>query len=57
MTIALRQPVAFAAVAALGACTSLRREPGGTAVRVMSYNIRSGNGNLDGTAGHSGVRP
>jgi len=32
------------------ACASIRHEPHPVPLRVMSYNIRSGNGNLDGTA-------
>lgn len=50
MMIALRRVAAFAALTSFAACTSLRREPTGIPLRVMSYNIRSGNGNLDGTA-------
>jgi endonuclease/exonuclease/phosphatase family metal-dependent hydrolase len=38
------------AVAIAWGCASFRRAPGGVPLRVMSYNIRSGNGNLDGTA-------
>lgn len=34
----------------LGACAPLRRGPNDTTIRVMTYNIRSGNGNIDGTA-------
>jgi len=42
--------LALAAGAIVSACASIRSAPAETALRVMSYNIRSGNGNLDSTA-------
>ena len=41
---------AFIAVAMAWGCASLRHASDATSLRVMSYNIRSGNGNLDATA-------
>jgi endonuclease/exonuclease/phosphatase family metal-dependent hydrolase len=45
-----RAVAAFVAVAMAWGCVSPRQVSNGAALRVMSYNIRSGNGNLDGTA-------
>ena len=49
MTVQLRLAT-VGAVLLSTACASLRHEPRPVPLRVMSYNIRSGNGNLDGTA-------
>jgi endonuclease/exonuclease/phosphatase family metal-dependent hydrolase len=45
-----RLAAAFIAVAMAWGCASLRHASNVPSLRVMSYNIRSGNGNLDGTA-------
>lgn len=42
--------VLFLAEIAAATCAPLHRVPADVPLRVMSYNIRSGNGNLDGTA-------
>jgi endonuclease/exonuclease/phosphatase family metal-dependent hydrolase len=48
MTTVRLRLATLGAVLFSAACASVRHEP--RPVRVMSYNIRSGNGNLDGTA-------
>jgi endonuclease/exonuclease/phosphatase family metal-dependent hydrolase len=45
-----RLVTAWATAAAVAGCASLPNAGGGVPLRVMSYNIRSGNGSLDGTA-------
>jgi endonuclease/exonuclease/phosphatase family metal-dependent hydrolase len=50
MTTVHLRLAAVGAVLFSAACASLRHEPRPVPLRVMSYNIRSGNGNLDGTA-------
>jgi endonuclease/exonuclease/phosphatase family metal-dependent hydrolase len=49
-TVAARLCALLLAGVVPGGCASIARAPAGTPLRVMSYNIRSGNGNLDGTA-------
>jgi len=45
-----RRAAAVLAIAMAAGCASLHRAPASVPLRVMSYNIRSGNGNLEGTA-------
>lgn len=42
--------LAVAVILAVSSCAPLRSTPSGIPLRVMTYNIRSGNGNLDSTA-------
>jgi endonuclease/exonuclease/phosphatase family metal-dependent hydrolase len=47
---ALSSAALLATLVTLAACAHLARAPGATALRVMTYNIRSGNGDLAATA-------
>lgn len=49
-TLRRAAPTALAAITALAACAPLPRATGAMPLRVMTYNIRSGNGDLAGTA-------
>jgi endonuclease/exonuclease/phosphatase family metal-dependent hydrolase len=49
-TLLKRAVTGLVGFALVSECRSLGHAPAGIPLRVMSYNIRSGNGNLDGTA-------
>ncbi|HEX6536475.1 MAG TPA: endonuclease/exonuclease/phosphatase family protein [Gemmatimonadaceae bacterium] len=49
-TITIRLAALLIPLAIGAGCATTTRHTRGTALRVMTYNIRSGNGNLDGTA-------